>query len=118
MRYALLAFVVVAAFGVSFARRHARETITLPGEPMERSSTQLYGRYCASCHGRDGAGKTSRGKLNHARNLIDAEWQDRVSDERIFNSIVNGKGKMPSYGKKLSEKEIDALVAYVRRLRK
>jgi mono/diheme cytochrome c family protein len=41
-----------------------------------------------------------------------------VGDERIFNSIMNGKGKMPAYGKKLSEQEIDALVTYVRGLRK
>ena len=49
--------------------------------------------------------------INHARNLTDAEWQDRISEERIFNSIMNGKGKMPSYQKKLSEREIDLLVA-------
>jgi len=41
-----------------------------------------------------------------------------VSDERIFNSIMNGKGKMPAFGKKLSEPEIDALVTHVRGLKK
>jgi mono/diheme cytochrome c family protein len=56
--------------------------------------------------------------MKHARNLADAEWQSRVSDERIFNSIMNGKGKMPAYGKKVSEQEIDSLVSYVRALKK
>jgi mono/diheme cytochrome c family protein len=31
---------------------------------------------------------------------------------------MNGKGKMPGYGRKLTEPEVDLLVAYVRGLRK
>lgn len=83
-----------------------------------RSAGSLYSSNCASCHGRDGGARTSKGRRNHSRNLKDPEWQDKASDERIFNSIMNGKGKMPGFSKKLSEKEIDALVAYVRGLRK
>jgi mono/diheme cytochrome c family protein len=82
------------------------------------SAAALYTQNCASCHGRDGSAKTARARRSHARNLNDSEWQDRVSDERIFNSIMNGKGKMPGYSKKLSEPEIDALVNYVRGLKK
>jgi len=73
---------------------------------------------CASCHGKDGRGKTLKGKLIHARNLTDAKWQNDVSDERLFNSISNGRGKMPDFKKKLSEQEIDQLVAYVRHFNK
>ena len=61
---------------------------------------------------------TRRGRLTHARNMTDASWQDDVSDERLFNSISNGRGKMPAFRKKISENDIDALVAYVRRLRR
>jgi mono/diheme cytochrome c family protein len=82
------------------------------------SAAELYTKHCASCHGRDGRARTMKGKMKHARDLADPEWQDRVSDERIFNSIMNGKGKMPAYGKKLTEQEIDPLVSYVRALRK
>jgi mono/diheme cytochrome c family protein len=53
-----------------------------------------------------------------ARDLTAGEWQDSVSDERIYNSISNGKGKMPAFKKKLSEAQIDELVNYVRRLRR
>jgi mono/diheme cytochrome c family protein len=83
-----------------------------------RSAATLYSRNCASCHGRDGRAKTVKAKKNHARDLADSEWQNRVSDERIFNSIMNGKGKMPGYAKKLSESETDSLVNYVRSLKK
>jgi mono/diheme cytochrome c family protein len=78
----------------------------------------LYSKNCATCHGRDGRAKTFKARLNHARNLSDPEWQAKVSDERIFNSIMNGKGKMPPFAKKLSEQEIDSLVPYVRGLKK
>src|SRR6476646_5856258 len=82
------------------------------------NSAQLYAKQCASCHGKDGRAKTIKGKLKHARNLTDAEWQERVSDERIFNSITKGKDKMPAYAKKLSQEQIEALVTYVRAFKK
>jgi mono/diheme cytochrome c family protein len=77
-----------------------------------------YNAKCATCHGRDGRGKTPRGRRTRSRDLTEASWQDDVSDERLFNSIHNGRGKMPAYKKSLSESEIDALVAFVRRLRR
>ena len=74
---------------------------------------------CAECHGKDGRARTFRSKhFVHARDLTDASWQGNVTDERLFNSIRNGKGKMPAFGKKLSDNQIDALVAYVRQLKK
>jgi cytochrome c6 len=78
----------------------------------------IYAKRCASCHGKDGRAATFKGKLRSARNLSDPRWQAEVSDERIFNSITNGRGKMPSFGKKLSEGEINSLVSYVRGLKK
>jgi mono/diheme cytochrome c family protein len=86
-----------------------------------RTAPQLYGKYCASCHGRDGRAKTNKGKFSHARDVTEATWQDDVSDERIFNSIMNGRnvrGNMPGFKDKLNEKEVDSLVSYVRDLRR
>jgi mono/diheme cytochrome c family protein len=77
----------------------------------------LYLKHCASCHGKDGRAKTLKAKLKHARDLTDSEWQDRTTDERLFNSIMNGKQKMPGFSKKLSEQEIDDLVSYIRKLK-
>lgn len=121
MRYALLLISLAVAVGGAFASRTIE---TVNGKPVglgnvsARGAADLYSKNCASCHGKDGRAKTLKGKLKHARNLADSEWQGRVGDERIFNSIMNGKGKMPAYGKKISEPEIHALVAYVRGLKK
>src|SRR5215216_2328068 len=85
-----------------------------------RPASQLYRRYCISCHGNDGRAKTSKGKFSHARDLSDAQWQAEISDERIFNSIMNGRnvrGNMPAFGQKLKEQEINSLVDFVRRLK-
>lgn len=84
------------------------------------STSQLYRRHCVSCHGNDGRAKTSKGKFSHARDLTDAEWQADVSDERIFNSIMNGRnvrGNMPAFANKLNEKQVNSLVSFVRGLK-
>ena len=77
-----------------------------------------YNSKCAKCHGRDGRSRTTRGRLTHSRDLSSGDWQNDVSDERIFNSISNGKGKMPAFKKSLTDSQIDELVNYVRRLRR
>jgi mono/diheme cytochrome c family protein len=83
-----------------------------------RDADTLFAKSCATCHGKDGQAKTFKAKFNHARDLTDPQWQAEVSDERLFNSISNGKGKMPAWGKKFSEAEINSLVAYVRKLKR
>jgi len=88
--------------------------------PTERRAPQLYRRYCVSCHGSDGKAKTSKGRFSHARDLTDPQWHADVSDERIFNSIMNGRdisGNMPSFANKMNEKEVESLVTFVRGLK-
>ena len=89
-------------------------------KPSPPTAPQTYRRYCVSCHGIDGKSKTSKGRFSHARDLTDAEWQDNVSDERIFNSIMNGRntrGNMPSFSNKLKENDVNSLVTFVRGLK-
>ena len=77
----------------------------------------IFDEKCAKCHGKDGRAHSLHGKHVHARDLTDAKWQAEVSDERLFNSINNGRNKMPSFKNKLTEDQIDALVTYVRGLK-
>jgi mono/diheme cytochrome c family protein len=78
----------------------------------------LFDSKCSKCHGKDGRAKSLHAKHVHARDFTAADWQNEVSDERIFNSISNGKGKMPAFKKDLSDEQIEALGAYVRTFRK
>ncbi len=94
---------------------------SLSGNSPARSAEQIYGKYCSSCHGRDGQAKTTKARFNHARNIADSAWQNEVTDERIFNSIMNGRsvrGNMPAFNKKITEQEADSLVTYIRGLKK
>ena len=110
MRFLLLLFFVgcVAALAVA-ANNNA-----------VRSAPVVYRKYCVSCHGSDGHAKTSKGRFSHARDLTDAQWHEDVSDERIFNSIMNGRnvrGNMPAFADKISRAEAESLVSFVRRMR-
>ena len=110
----LFALILAVSLSATAGQQNGR------GNRGARSATQLYARHCASCHGNDGKAKTSKGKFSHARDLTEVAWQDDVTDERIFNSIMNGRnvrGNMPAFSDKLNEEEADALVSYVRKFK-
>src|SRR5436309_9290760 len=116
IQFGLLLLLIVAAVGTlvlshaSLTQAMVNSATIVPGD-----AKTTFGAKCATCHGKDGRGKTFKGKLTHARDMTDGQWQNDVTDERLFNSISNGRNKMPSFKKKLPEAQIDELVAYVRR---
>jgi mono/diheme cytochrome c family protein len=83
----------------------------------DADTASLFDSKCAKCHGKDGRAKTMVGKMKHARDFTDPKWQADASDERLINSITNGKKSMPAFGKALSESQISGLAAYVRNFR-
>lgn len=91
---------------------------SLSASPKAADAGTLFAKHCATCHGKNGEARTFKAKFNHARNLTDSSWQTTVTDERLFNSITNGRGRMPAWGKQLSEEEINTLVAYIRQLKR
>jgi cytochrome c oxidase cbb3-type subunit 3 len=125
MKRILKQLAVIVAVGIFFV---IRLDAARPGSWMiqdansskgARDAVTIFNGKCATCHGKDGRAKTLKAKFNGARNLTDTGWQQSVTDERIFNSISNGRGKkMPAFGEKLSQAEIESLVAHVRSLKK
>lgn len=77
----------------------------------------LYASKCVICHAKNGAG-TPAWRAKGQPDLSTAEWQKTHSDEQIAIRIRDGKGKMPGFGKKLSDQDIKALVKQVRTLRR
>jgi mono/diheme cytochrome c family protein len=100
----------------------SRASATIPSVSLGPAGTGdahvVYDKKCAECHGKDGESHTFRGKHTHSRDLTDPQWQDQVTNERIYNSIANGKGKMPAFSRKLSEEDINSLVSFVRNLKR
>ena len=115
--YCLLAFLFPVVAIANLSPDHPTNA-----EPVSvASASQLYSKHCAECHGKDGRGQTKKGKFSHARDLTAAKWQDDVSDERIFNSIMNGRnvrGNMPAFSDKLNQQDTEALVSFIRKFKK
>jgi mono/diheme cytochrome c family protein len=78
---------------------------------------------CAQCHGATGKGDTKMGKMLSAMDLTDAKKQASFTDAQAATAIKDGikqsgKTTMKAFGGKLSDDEIQALVKYVRALKK
>jgi mono/diheme cytochrome c family protein len=112
----LVGFFVFAWAGGSRAVSSARRSADPFGAASDASS--VFKDNCAKCHGKDGRAKGFKAKLAGVRNLTDAKWQESATDERIYNSITNGRNRMPAFGKKLTDAEIESLVSFVRSLKK
>ena len=75
---------------------------------------RLWATKCMRCHGQIGAGDGPDGPALGVINLSDASWQSTVADERLANSIRNGRGSMPSFA--LSPEEVESLIALIRQM--
>jgi len=92
------------------------------GDP--EAGAQLYGTYCASCHGAQGAGDgpVSAGLNPKPAAHDDDAYMSTLSDEHIFKVIKEGGtavGKsalMAPWGGTLSDEQIWDVVAFVRTL--
>jgi len=76
----------------------------------------IYKSKCALCHGADGGGQTPSGKAMKVRDLRSNEVQ-KQTDVELTKVISGGKGKMPPYGKQLSNADVDALIVFIRTLK-
>ena len=82
-----------------------------------KEAKRVFKQKCSKCHGQDGAGN-NYGQIIGVTNLTDPQWQQKVDDKRVLNSIKHGRGQMPAFGEKLTEAQINSLVLYVRALGK
>ena len=73
-------------------------------------------KHCKKCHAEDGSGKTKLGEKLEIKDYTDPASLAEMSDEDLFNATKDGvEGtKMKGYGEKLSDEEIQALVAHMR----
>lgn len=83
-----------------------------------KEAKKLFKQRCAKCHSSDGTGKSPYGQIVGATDLTDPEWQKRVDDEQILNSLTHGRGQMPAFDKKLTKEQLASLAVYVRSFKK
>jgi cytochrome c553 len=78
-----------------------------------------WNKHCASCHGKDGTGKTTMGKKLKVGDYTDPAVQAKFTDEEAVQITKDGikkdgKTLMKPYSEKLSDEEITELVAHIR----
>jgi mono/diheme cytochrome c family protein len=72
------------------------------------SPRSLYTQNCASCHGANGKAQTRLGKKLDADDISGG-----TSASKTTRVVTNGKGKMPSFKKRLSAAQIAQIAGYV-----
>jgi len=90
-------------------------TFAASAAAQDTPAKDLFVSKCAICHGADGPAKTTMGKNLKIRDLHSPEVQ-KQSDADLKTMITKGKGKMPAFERKLTGKQIDQLVAYIREI--
>ena len=73
----------------------------------------VYDKHCASCHGKDGTGKTKMGQKSGVKDYTDPKVQAELKEDVALKHIKegmseNGKEKMKPFKDKLSDDEIKA----------
>ena len=78
------------------------------------SAETLFKRKCTKCHGADGSGDTSLGRIFGTPDFTDSGWWAKHSNtaEQV-RVITRGKKNMPAFGKKLTKAQIASLATYV-----
>jgi cytochrome c6 len=97
----------------------AAAVLLLLGAPLhaQGDGAALFKTKCAACHGADGSGDTAMGKTLKIRDLRSADVQ-KQTDAQLTEITTNGKGKMPAYKGKLTDEQLQQLVAVIRDLAK
>lgn len=70
---------------------------------------------CSTCHGARGRGDGPQGPMLRAPDLGRIDWQDRVSDAEIADTIRKGRNKMPAFD--LPPQVLQGLVVRIRGLK-
>src|SRR5262249_25092298 len=77
----------------------------------------IYKTNCAICHGADGNGQTPAGRPLKLKDLGSAEVQ-KLSNAEMQKIISEGKGSMPAFKDKFDQASIDAVIGFIRTLKK
>ena len=111
IKAAVMLATVLAFFSVVFLLDPSTEPVQ-----AQRSGGAIYSQNCARCHGVDGRAQTTKGRQTKAVDFTSDDWSpDAGHDARL---VTRGKGSMPSFKKKLTPADINAVVQYIRRFKR
>ena len=83
----------------------------------QQTGEATYKAKCAMCHGADGLGNTPVGKNMKVRSLESPE-DIKATDADLVRQTKDGVGKMQGYAGKLTDAQIQDVVAQIRTLQR
>jgi mono/diheme cytochrome c family protein len=112
---------VLAATASSFLLASAARA----AEP-DKKTVRTWKAKCASCHGTEGKADTDQGKQMAIADMTTDAWQKQFTNAQLKDATLkglkrdkNGKSQeMQGFADKLKPEEVDALVGYMRSLKK
>ncbi len=84
--------------------------------PDLAAGKRVYADKCLRCHGVSGRGDGPRAESLERKPLdyTDKRKMDQIADGQLRTAILEGKPPMPAYKGKMSEKELQDVIAYIR----
>jgi len=92
------------------------------------AGARIFAERCARCHGKDGQGKgpdlaklhTTSSPVNWTRSVVMKQWSDKEIVDIITKGgkAVGSSAAMPPFGGKLSDAQVQDMLAFIRSLAK
>jgi len=92
-------------------------SLSLTTAAQANEAAELWTAKCKSCHGPDGRAQTQMGKKEAIVDMTQAAWQKAQTNDDIREVIAEGSSrnkKMKAYKDKLTPRQLDSLVTYIR----
>ena len=86
---------------------------------VDEVGKEIYQKRCQSCHGPDGNGnaKVAQALKTEIESITTPAILGKPEAE-LLKAIADGKGKMPPFGKVMSEQDQRAVLSYIKQLAK
>ena len=111
-------FLAVNTLTLGQIARHHADAVS-PSADKTPSTETLFKQKCSKCHGADGSGETSLGRIFGTPDFTDPGWWVKHPNTGELSGIITrGKKNMPAFGKKLTKAQIANLAAYVQRFKR
>src|SRR5438552_4240687 len=113
LAFALSSYSLVASSTFIPQDKQKLEPPAVSAEQLDRAKT-LFKERCSRCHGREGNGATTIGAMLNVPDFTNPKWWGKEpTDARLINSVTMGKNDMPAFGRKISKRDVESLIAYV-----
>lgn len=88
-------------------------------EQVQRTAEDIYMKMCKKCHGENGEGSakaTEKLCKGYTVEQLSFAAIKGKTDEEVLAILADGLGKMPGYRDRLTDEELDEVLAYCRKL--